>query len=50
MEAFSLGYRRIIRDILREIPVYIVRDYSISLLGAAHADTVLPRDDEGGTP
>lgn len=41
METFSLGYRSHIREALREIPVYIIRDYSISLLGAAQAATVL---------
>ena len=37
MKTFSQGYRKGIRDTLAEIPVYLVKDYGISLLGAANA-------------
>jgi glucokinase len=34
---FVRNYRRHISELLRSIPVYIVKDYAISLYGAAHA-------------
>lgn len=42
METFSMSYRQVIRDTLRTIPVYIIKDYGISLLGAANAAASLP--------
>lgn len=37
IEAFSTNHKKNISGLLKEIPVYIVRDYSTSLLGAAAA-------------
>ncbi len=37
MRFFEMNYKPHIRTILSETPVYIVRDYSVSLFGAAHA-------------
>ncbi len=37
MRTFGQGYRKGIRDALAGIPVYLVKDYGISLLGAANA-------------
>ncbi len=37
MEAFSINHKDNISELLKTIPVYIVRDYSTSLLGAAVA-------------
>lgn len=37
MRVFESNYNEKIRGVLKTIPVYIVNDYSISLLGAAHA-------------
>ena len=41
METFLGGYREHVRLIARSTPVYIVRDYGISIYGAAHAAAVL---------
>jgi glucokinase len=37
MQEFEKNYKPHIRDILQKTPVYIIRDYSVSLFGAAHA-------------
>ena len=37
MKHFENNYKPVISDILKQIPVYIIRDYSISLYGAANA-------------
>ncbi len=37
MKSFEENYKEGIRKVLKEIPVYIIKDYSISLYGAAHA-------------
>jgi len=37
MKQFESNYKSVISDILKQIPVYIIRDYSISLYGAANA-------------
>jgi glucokinase len=37
MKHFESNYKSVISDILKQIPVYIIRDYSISLYGAANA-------------
>lgn len=37
MEAFLWGYREHVRSIAANTPVYIVKDYAISIYGAAHA-------------
>lgn len=41
MQYFERNYNPNIRPILTQIPVYLIKDYSISLLGAAHAATQL---------
>ena len=41
MKNFEQNYNPIIRPLLKKIPVYIVRDYSISLYGAANAAVTL---------
>lgn len=38
---FEQNARKQVKQILRKIPVYIVKDYSISLVGAAHAAWLL---------
>jgi glucokinase len=35
--AFENNYNPVMRKVLKSIPLYIVNDYSVSLLGAAHA-------------
>lgn len=42
MRAFENSYNPLMRKVLANIPVYIVTNYSISLLGAAHAAVVAP--------
>ncbi|MDA3949891.1 MAG: glucokinase [Spirochaeta sp.] len=42
---FTTNYREHIAGLLREIPVYIVKDYAISLYGAAHAAYALSMED-----
>jgi glucokinase len=37
MEVFEMSYRPVIREFLKSVPVYLVKDYGISLLGAANA-------------
>jgi glucokinase len=37
MAAFENSYNPVMKKVLSKIPVYLVRDYSMSLLGAAHA-------------
>ena len=37
ISAFETVYKESLVDTLRNIPVYIVNDYAISLYGAAHA-------------
>ncbi|MBN1685063.1 MAG: glucokinase [Spirochaetales bacterium] len=37
MQVYENNYNGKIREVLKHIPVYILKDYSISLLGAAHA-------------
>jgi glucokinase len=37
MKTFEMSYRPTIREFLKSIPVYLVKDYGISLLGAANA-------------
>ncbi|TAL35749.1 MAG: glucokinase [Spirochaetes bacterium] len=44
MKHFSRNYRASIEGILNKIPVYLIRDYSISLYGAAGAAVRLIRD------
>ncbi len=41
MKNFERNYNPILRPLLKKIPVYIVRDYSISLYGAANAAVTL---------
>lgn len=41
MEMFLKSYREHIREILKRVPVYIVKDYGISLYGAANAAACL---------
>lgn len=41
MSEFRKNYRPHISDLLTQFPVYVVRDYEISLYGAAHATAVL---------
>jgi glucokinase len=41
MKYFEQNYNPILRPLLKKIPVYIVRDYSISLYGAANAAVTL---------
>jgi len=41
METFRMAYREHVRTILGHTPVFIVKDYAISLYGAAHAASVL---------
>ena len=41
MKNFERNYNPNIRPLLKKIPVYIVRDYSISLYGAANAAVTL---------
>ncbi len=37
MHSFEQNYNPVIRNVLKAIPVYIIRDYSVSLYGAANA-------------
>ena len=37
MNAFEQNYNPNIRPLLSKIPVYVIKDYSISLYGAANA-------------
>lgn len=37
MRTFEMNYRPGVRDFLKSVPVYLVKDYGISLLGAANA-------------
>ena len=37
VSAFENSYNPVMRNVLKSIPLYIVNDYSVSLLGAAHA-------------
>jgi len=37
MKYFEMNYNPNIRPLLKKIPVYIIKDYSISLYGAANA-------------
>jgi glucokinase len=37
MHYFESSYKANIRDILKKTPVYIIKDYGVSLFGAAHA-------------
>jgi len=52
MEAFEDNFKESVRPVLKRIPVYIIRDYTISLYGAAHAavsidfETEVPRKGE----
>lgn len=41
MKSFAANYKDNIQDLLHKIPVYIVKDYSISLYGAANAAVTL---------
>jgi glucokinase len=41
MKAFADNYREGIQQLLAKIPVYIVKDYSISLYGTANAAVTL---------
>lgn len=41
MQAFEMSYKENIHEVLMKIPVYVVRNYSISLFGAANAARVL---------
>jgi glucokinase len=41
MKNFELNYNPNIRPLLKKIPVYIIKDYSISLYGAANAGVTL---------
>lgn len=47
MESFSKGYREHIREIARRTPVFIVKDYAISIYGAAYAALHLSLRDGG---
>lgn len=47
IELFTTNYRSHIADLLRTIPVYIVKDYAISLYGAAHAAYALGAEEAG---
>lgn len=47
MRSFLLNYRENIARALQRFPVYIVRDYDISLYGAAHAAYNLEREEIG---
>ncbi len=42
ISAFENSYNPVMKALLRTIPVYVVNDYSISLLGAAHAAVAQP--------
>jgi glucokinase len=44
MQSYLTAYRPKIRDILKAIPVYIIKDYSVSLPGAANAAHWLMRE------
>jgi len=46
MDSFLKGYRQHARDLSRRTPVYIVRDYAISVYGAAHAGSTMARGTE----
>lgn len=48
MDSFAKGYREHVREIARRTPVYIVKDYAISIYGAANAAMHLSLHD-GGT-
>ncbi|TFG83158.1 MAG: glucokinase, partial [Spirochaetales bacterium] len=41
MDSFMRSYRQHVREIMEATPVYIVKDYGISIYGAAHAATIL---------
>jgi len=41
MRYFESNYNPKLRELLRTIPVYLIRNYNTSLLGAAHAATLL---------
>jgi glucokinase len=43
MQYFEQNYNPNIRPILKNIPVYIIKDYSISLYGAANASINLQK-------
>lgn len=43
MDSFLKGYREHVRAIAARTPVYIVRDYAISIYGAAHAAATMAR-------
>ena len=45
IRTFTTNYRPHIGGLLRDIPVYIVKDYAISLYGAAHAAYALSMED-----
>jgi glucokinase len=44
MKSFLAAYRPKIRDMLKSLPVYIIKDYGASLTGAAHAAKCLMLD------
>ncbi|MBN1412916.1 MAG: glucokinase [Spirochaetales bacterium] len=41
MRYFEMNYNRNIKPLLKKIPVYVIKDYSISLYGAANAGHIL---------
>jgi glucokinase len=41
MRYFESNYHHKLRDLQHRIPVYLIKEYSVSLLGAAHAATLL---------
>ena len=41
MKNFEVNYNPNIRPLLKKFPVYIIKDYSISLYGAANAGVTL---------
>jgi glucokinase len=49
MRGFGLGYREHVRAIASRTPVYVVKDYAISIYGAANAAVHLA-DGAGGRP
>ena len=50
MHSFEQNYNKVIREVLRAIPVYIIRDYSVSLYGAANAAVCCQRAGKGFSP
>jgi glucokinase len=50
MHYFEQNYNPVIREVLKAIPVYIIRDYSVSLYGAANAAHCAGKMPKGFSP